>query len=55
LACWYLHFHVEVYLRQELSPEEWHQAFETPVKPKVQSLAELIDQVRKSNKEKGGS
>ena len=55
LQCWYPHFKVEVYLRQELSLEEWREAFEKPVKSKVQSLMELIEQAEKIKKEKDSS
>lgn len=47
LNCWFPHFDVEQYLREELSPEEFEQAFEKIAKPKVQTLMELIDQARK--------
>jgi len=51
LNCWYSYFHVEQYLRNELSPEEWREAFENPGKPKVLSLMDLIDQAQKRKKE----
>ncbi|MDD3619833.1 MAG: hypothetical protein RBR09_11405 [Desulfobulbaceae bacterium] len=47
LQCWYGYFHVEEYLRRELTPEQWSEAFEKPVKPKILSLVELIEQAQK--------
>ena len=52
LNCWYPHFQVEAYLRKELSQDEWREAFEKPVKPKIQTLMELINQAQKGKKEK---
>ena len=46
LDCWYTRFPVEEFLKKELSPEEWKQAFESPSKPKVQSLLELIEEAK---------
>ena len=46
LDCWHTRFPVEELLRKELSPEEWEQAFESPPKPKVQSLLELIEEAK---------
>ncbi|MBU0480085.1 MAG: hypothetical protein KKG47_03170 [Proteobacteria bacterium] len=47
LDCWYVYFPVEEFLRNELSPEEWAEAFAKPQKPKVLSLVELIEQAQK--------
>ena len=47
LNCWFPHFKVEAYLREELSPEEFERAFEKNAKPKMQTLMELIDQAQK--------
>lgn len=55
LQCWYPHFKVKVYFLEKLSLEEWREAFEKPVKPKVQSLMELIEQAEKIKKEKDSS
>ena len=52
LDCWHTRFRVEELLKKELSPEEWKQAFESPRKPKVQSLLELIEET-KHRQEKG--
>ncbi len=46
LDCWHTRFPVEDLLRKELSPEEWKQAFESPPKPKVHSLLELIEKAK---------
>ena len=51
LDCWYDHFAVEVHLREILSPQEWEKAFESPPKPKMLSLLELIEQAKQRNKE----
>ena len=42
-----MHFLVEDLLRKELAPEEWSQAFESPPKPKMISLVEMIEQAKK--------
>ncbi len=47
IDCWHLYFRVEDLLRKELTPEEWVQAFETPPKPKMISLVEMIEQAKK--------
>ena len=47
LDCWYPFFPVEEFLRRQLSPEEFAEAFGKPQKPKVISLVELIEQARK--------
>jgi hypothetical protein len=49
--CWYEHFMVEDFLREELKPEEWEQVFHGPVKPKIVSLIELIDEAKKRKDE----
>ena len=46
LDCWYAHFMVEDYLRNELSPEEWGKAFKRSDKTKTVSLIELIEQAK---------
>jgi hypothetical protein len=51
LDCWYEHFEVEVFLRGELSPDEWESLFGGPPKPKMLSLIELIEQAKKRKKE----
>jgi len=47
LDCWFEHFLVEEYLREELEPEDWDRLFRRPAKSKVQSLMELIEQTKK--------
>ena len=47
LDCWYPFFPVEEFLRDQLSPEEFIEAFVKPQKPKVLSLVELIEQAQK--------
>ncbi len=51
LECWHAHFDVEAYLRGELSQEDWRRVFESPRKPKLLSLVEMIEQAKKSKKE----
>ena len=48
LDCWYSHFQVEEFLRGELTAGEWEIAFNTPPKPKLLSLIELIEQTKKA-------
>jgi len=52
LDCWHPFFGVETYLRGELSPEEWRDAFEKEQKPKILSLVEMIEQAQKKVKNK---
>ncbi len=51
LDCWFEHFLVEEYLREELKPEQWDQVFGRPPKPKMLSLVELIEQAKMMKKE----
>ena len=51
LDCWHSHFPVEEFLKQELTPEQWEKAFNSPPKPKMISLVELIEQAKKRGKE----
>jgi hypothetical protein len=51
LDCWYDHFLVETFLREELTPDEWEAVFTRPVKPKVLTLVELIEQAKKAKRE----
>jgi hypothetical protein len=51
LDCWFDHFLVEDFLREVLTPEEWEKVFQSPPKPKMLSLLELIEQAKKSQKE----
>ena len=51
LDCWYDHFLVEEFLRDELTPEEWEKAFTREKKPKAVSLLELIERAKERNKE----
>ena len=53
LDCWYIYFQVVAHLRQELSTEEWQEAFEKPVTPKIISLSELIEKAQKLSQKKG--
>jgi len=51
ITCWQTYFPVENYLRQELDQEEWQKTFNSPPKPKILSLVELIQKAKslKSN------
>ncbi|MBL0712839.1 MAG: hypothetical protein JJV98_03985 [Desulfosarcina sp.] len=51
LDCWHAHFPVEAHLRAELTPEDWEKSFNRPLKPKVTSLLELIEQAKKVKKQ----
>ena len=51
LDCWYIHFHVVEYLRQELSTSQWQVTFEKPPTPKMLSLAQLLEKAQKQAKE----
>lgn len=48
ILCWQPYFAVEAYLRRELSPDEWRDAFVKPVQAKVLTLVELIEQAQKA-------
>jgi hypothetical protein len=49
LDCWFNHFPVEEHLKKELTAEEWEGLLDRPVKSKVSSLIELIEQAKKRN------
>lgn len=51
IQCWYEHFLVEEYVRQELGPDDWDRVFGGPPKPKLISLLDLIDQAKKRRTE----
>jgi len=51
LDCWYMHFQVVEYLKQELSAAEWQESFEKQPTPKMLSLAELIEKAQKQVKQ----
>ncbi len=42
---------IEDYLRVELSPEALEKLFNRPVKPKILSLIELIEEAKRNRKE----
>jgi len=48
LDCWFPIFDVAAYLRGVLSPDDWRTVFESEPKPKILSLAELIEQAEKN-------
>jgi hypothetical protein len=50
LDCWFNHFPVEEYLREDLGPEEWNGLIEKPPRSKVLSLMELIEQAKEAGK-----
>jgi hypothetical protein len=52
LDCWYIHFQVVEYLKQELSETEWKESFEKTPTPKIISLAELIEKAQKQAQDK---
>jgi len=47
LDCWYIHFQVVDYLRQELTAAEWEESFEKQQTPKIISLAALVEKAVK--------
>jgi len=47
LDCWYSHFQVEEFLKEELTPDVWEKVFAAPPKPKMLSLLELIEEAKK--------
>ncbi len=51
LDCWYEHFMIEDFMRAELKPEEWETVFSRPIKPKILSLVEMIEEAKKKMKE----
>jgi len=51
LDCWYPYFEVEVYFRTRLTEEEWREIFESPPKPKMLTLLELIDLAKKRQRD----
>jgi hypothetical protein len=51
MDCWYEHFMIEDFLRQELEPDEWERVFNKPKKPKVLTLIELIEEAKKRKTE----
>ena len=50
LDCWFQHFSVEEYLREELEAEEWNTVFGVQPKSKMLSLVELIEQAKRGKK-----
>jgi hypothetical protein len=53
LDCWYEHFLVEEFFRNELAPEDWEKSFGRGPKPKLLSLIEIMEQAKKRLKEEG--
>jgi hypothetical protein len=51
MDCWFEHFMVEDFLRQELEPDEWEKVFSRPQKQKVLTLIELIEEAKKGKTE----
>jgi hypothetical protein len=51
LDCWYDHFMIEDYLREELTAEQWERLFSKPPKQKVLTLIELIEEAKKKKME----
>ena len=49
LDCWWEHFDVVQYLKDNLSEDQFNSVMEARPKPKVTSLVELIEQARKRN------
>ena len=51
MDCWYDHFMIEDFLRQELTTDEWERTFGKPPKQKVLTLIELIEEAKKRKTE----
>ena len=51
MDCWYDHFMIEDFLRQELTADEWERTFDKPPKQKVLTLIELIEEAKKRKTE----
>ena len=49
LDCWWEHFDVVKYLKDNLTEDQFNRLSEARAKPKVTSLIELIEQARKRN------
>jgi len=49
LDCWWEHFDVVQYLKDNLTEDQFSRLMEARPKPKVTSLIELIEQARKRN------
>jgi len=49
LDCWWEHFDVVQYLKDNLTEDQFNGLSEARAKPKVTSLIELIEQARKRN------
>ena len=49
LDCWWEHFDVVQYLKDNLSEDQFNRLADARPKPKVTSLIELIEQARKRN------
>jgi hypothetical protein len=47
LDCWHEHFLVAEFLSEEIAPQQWTILFESPPKPKILSLVEMMEQARK--------
>ena len=46
LDCWFAHFEVAAFFEKALTPAQWKAAFEKPLKPKMISLLEMIEQAK---------
>ncbi|MDH3826464.1 MAG: hypothetical protein OET21_03560 [Desulfobacterales bacterium] len=46
LDCWFEHFEVAAFFEKALTPAQWKAAFEKPLKPKMISLLEMIEQAK---------
>ena len=51
MDCWYEHFMIEDFLREELEADDWEKIFNKPPKQKVLSLIELIEEAKKRKTE----
>lgn len=51
LDCWYDHFLVEEFMKQEVTSAQWERVFGSSPKPKMLSLVELIERAKEGKKE----
>lgn len=55
LDCWFEHFDVDGFFRQELTEEQWERAFSRSSKTKMMSLLDLIEQAKQRTRTEEGS
>ena len=51
LFCWSPYFQVEVFFKEKLGEEAFHECFDKTVQPKLVTLVDLIEKARNTTKE----